>query len=238
MVVLLVCFPKSTPLCYCTGASSTHRCRVCIPSSMEKSQHTLGYLPAQLRLCITVHRAAACFPRSLIILHDVFRFCHFWVQVYHHRDPLCALAIYTNDWRSMWNVRANHSDCQNIYSQLRSLLDPGWTPSRFEVLVLWFSSSSFAFPPTTELCDPHSMCSGFIDCLVCVCRVEDYWLGYKLFCYAYYSHSVTHQNKFKVSKLGWCIFPFRGAKIFSFSVAWRSDPLLCARHVWSLRVPV
>ena len=33
-------------------------------------------------------------------------------------------------------------------------------------------------------------------------RVSDYWCGYKLFCYAYYAHSVPHESEFKDSKLG------------------------------------
>lgn len=35
-----------------------------------------------------------------------------------------------------------------------------------------------------------------------VSRVQDYWEGYKLFCYSYYSHSVAHENEFRDSKLG------------------------------------
>ena len=61
---------------------------------------------------------------------------------------------------------------------------------------------------------------GFIDCIACVCRVEDYWLGYKLFCYAYYSHSISHESEFRLSKLGLCIFPFRGAHFFQFFLFW------------------
>lgn len=41
---------------------------------------------------------------------------------------------------------------------------------------------------------PHSMC-----------RVEDYWIGYKLFCFAYYSNSRQHESEFEQSKLGWFI---------------------------------
>jgi hypothetical protein len=33
-------------------------------------------------------------------------------------------------------------------------------------------------------------------------RVDDYWHGYKLFCYAYYSNSVAHEAEFRHSKLG------------------------------------
>lgn len=33
-------------------------------------------------------------------------------------------------------------------------------------------------------------------------RVEDYWEGYKLFCYSYYSHSVAHEEEFRRCKLG------------------------------------
>ena len=42
----------------------------------------------------------------------------------------------------------------------------------------------------------------FIDLLDCVGSVQDYWEGYKLFCYAYYSHSARHANDFRDSKLG------------------------------------
>ena len=35
-----------------------------------------------------------------------------------------------------------------------------------------------------------------------VCRPEDYWIGYKLFCYAYYSHSFPHESEFRHTKLG------------------------------------
>lgn len=34
------------------------------------------------------------------------------------------------------------------------------------------------------------------------CRVEDYWLGYKLFCYAFYSQSLEHEAEFRQSKMG------------------------------------
>ena len=41
-----------------------------------------------------------------------------------------------------------------------------------------------------------------IDLRECVHRVEDYWQGYKLFCYAYYLHSAQHESEFRESKLG------------------------------------
>lgn len=48
------------------------------------------------------------------------------------------------------------------------------------------------------------LCSAFcdVDHSQCLCRAEDYWLGYKLFCYAYYSHSSTHEAEFQATKLG------------------------------------
>ena len=39
------------------------------------------------------------------------------------------------------------------------------------------------------------------------CRVQDYWEGYKLFCYAYYSHSSQHEAEFRNCKLGSWIHP-------------------------------
>ena len=38
----------------------------------------------------------------------------------------------------------------------------------------------------------------------CARRAEDYWRGYKLFCFAYYSHSLEHVWEFRESKLGAC----------------------------------
>ena len=43
-----------------------------------------------------------------------------------------------------------------------------------------------------------------IDLRMNVCRAEDYWEGYKLFCYAYYSRSLQHEHEFHQSKLGSC----------------------------------
>ena len=40
-----------------------------------------------------------------------------------------------------------------------------------------------------------------------LCRVEDFWVGYKLFCYAFYSNSVQHEGEFQQSKLGLWFFP-------------------------------
>lgn len=42
----------------------------------------------------------------------------------------------------------------------------------------------------------------YIDSHENACRVADYWEGYKLFCYAYHSHSVRHEAEFRESKLG------------------------------------
>jgi hypothetical protein len=50
-----------------------------------------------------------------------------------------------------------------------------------------------------------SLTSFFYWLLVClghVCSVQGYWEGYKLFCYAYYSHSMQHEYEFQQSKLG------------------------------------
>ena len=52
------------------------------------------------------------------------------------------------------------------------------------------------------LCLPVADCLWFADCWKSFCRVEDYWHGYKLFCYAYYSNSEAHESEFRNSKLG------------------------------------
>ena len=54
----------------------------------------------------------------------------------------------------------------------------------------------------------HMCCVGyrFVDICPCHYRVEDYWHGYKLLCYALYSHSLPHERKFQESKLGASVF--------------------------------
>jgi hypothetical protein len=54
-------------------------------------------------------------------------------------------------------------------------------------------------------------------------RVEDYWEGYKLFCYSYYSHSVPHEVEFRRCKLG--------------AFFWRPPLLFNPWHVFLLLVP-
>jgi hypothetical protein len=48
----------------------------------------------------------------------------------------------------------------------------------------------------------------FVPSPTCVSRVEDYWEGYKLFCYAYFSHSLQHESAFKQTKLGSWFCPY------------------------------
>lgn len=48
----------------------------------------------------------------------------------------------------------------------------------------------------------NPVCFGFVTKTRCFCRVADYWEGYKLFCFAYYSHSLQHETEFQHSKLG------------------------------------
>ena len=52
------------------------------------------------------------------------------------------------------------------------------------------------------MCDPQLRCVTF---QLFVRRVADYWEGYKLFCYAFYSHSSRHESEFEQSKLGSCL---------------------------------
>lgn len=52
------------------------------------------------------------------------------------------------------------------------------------------------------------------------CRVEDYWQGYKLFCYAYYSRSVRHEAEFRESKLG----SFNSTNVSVLRVLWLWPP--------------
>lgn len=71
--------------------------------------------------------------------------------------------------------------------------------------------------------------------------VEDYWQGYKLFCFAFYSHSVEHEIEFRHSKLGalaslCCLFICSFVLVFvAFPVAaswmcvWFLSPQQCFR---------
>ena len=78
-----------------------------------------------------------------------------------------------------------------------------------------------------------SMCLSCLTCFFCwllvfrthVCSVQDYWEGYKLFCYAYYSHSVQHEYEFLQSKLGSLL----AHTICLFSIAWFYTALLLSR---------
>lgn len=57
-----------------------------------------------------------------------------------------------------------------------------------------------------------------------VCRAEDYWEGYKLFCYGYYSHSIQHEHEFRHCKLG----SFMGARLAFVGVFWfQSSTVVC-----------
>jgi hypothetical protein len=67
-------------------------------------------------------------------------------------------------------------------------------------------------------------CYWIVGFLAHACRVEDYWEGYKLFCYAYYSHSAQHESEFQQSKLGTLFAPsFRFVAFLVLSL-----PCLCA----------
>lgn len=49
-----------------------------------------------------------------------------------------------------------------------------------------------------------TVCFECVTHMGCLCRAVDYWEGYKLLCFAYYSHSVQHETEFRQSKLGSC----------------------------------
>jgi hypothetical protein len=57
-------------------------------------------------------------------------------------------------------------------------------------------------------------------------RAEDYWLGYKLFCFGYYSHSPQHVLEFRESKLGSIISPPPMSPCFSANCSFASMLLL------------
>ena len=58
-----------------------------------------------------------------------------------------------------------------------------------------------------------------------VCSIQDYWEGYKLLCYAYYSHSMQHEYDFQQSKLGSLL----AYSICFFSLGCWYAPLVLAR---------
>ena len=72
-------------------------------------------------------------------------------------------------------------------------------------LSFWVLSSHRCAGPLWQLADWDPCAPPF---LVLTCfhgrarRVEDFWRGYKLFCFAYYSHSAHHVVEFRHSKLG------------------------------------
>jgi hypothetical protein len=75
-----------------------------------------------------------------------------------------------------------------------------------QALKLGVTTSGIEFEFT---CTCFTMCSNdvfSIELHECVCRVDDYWFGYKLYCYAY-AHSFQHETEFRQSKLGWWMVP-------------------------------
>ena len=64
----------------------------------------------------------------------------------------------------------------------------------------------FFFPRSANVCGNFVACPD-VCCVFRVyaqslCRPADYWHGYKLFCYAYFSHFVPHEAEFRATKLG------------------------------------
>lgn len=80
----------------------------------------------------------------------------------------------------------------------------------------------------------------FVDPQNIFCRLEDYWIGYKLFCYAYYSHSPAHESEFRSSKLGlfthsmiWlCVLGLLGFFLLSCIVRLLCDVHMMLCHGW------
>ena len=76
-------------------------------------------------------------------------------------------------------------------------------------------AANCSWPCLSDVCCPHSqkltsVCSlgyRFVDGWPCRCSAADFWHGYKIFCYAYYSHSAPHECEFRETKLGECCPP-------------------------------
>lgn len=87
-----------------------------------------------------------------------------------------------------------------------------------------------------EQCSRAGMCDFDFRCSLC--RVEDYWLGYKMFCYAYYSNSAAHESEFRHSKLGSfpAFTPCFDIFVFAFHPSSVHVPQ-CSRWVGFLRLP-
>ena len=67
----------------------------------------------------------------------------------------------------------------------------------------------------------------FIDLWHCRCSAEDFWHGYKLFCYAFYSHSEPHEAEFRATKLGAFFELHRFRLSFPVVFALRRGPVAC-----------
>ena len=79
---------------------------------------------------------------------------------------------------------------------------------------------------------------------LCVCSVEDYWIGYKMFCFAYYSNSSQHEAEFQRSKLGWSRCPIAKFYVLGCSFVFNSTSsqfscwICLSRHTkWVLFCP-
>ena len=121
----------------------------------------------------------------------------------------------------------------------------------FWVVYMWVFATSFDAAHAIVCVSPglygHRTCLQGLTCLglmfVCVhgafCRVHDYWRGYKLFCYAFYSQSGSHESEFKDSKLGswfpsfvcYCSGSFSSCYFLSVSVLYA-----CMLSMWRSRL--
>ena len=125
-----------------------------------------------------------CSSVTLISTHELaLRFCGGFL----HAPPLCA-GIHRRCGTCMSTPTSHRVHCHSI-----------------QAIKLDVATMVIVFECIANIL---SMCENLvfaIELQTCVCRVDDYWLGYKLFCYAYYAHSFQHEAEFRQSKLGWWI---------------------------------
>lgn len=102
-----------------------------------------------------------------------------------------------------------YSVCTLVYwFSLRRLWVWHHRQPHLSLFVVLFMVVTCACIKSNSIYNITSLCVVFVPSPTCVSRVEDYWEGYKLFCYAYYSHSLQHESAFKQSKLGSWFCPF------------------------------
>ena len=231
----VVCFatspvqsPSSRQMCssllpHCTAVVVSVECRFFLPSPVPVAHTAHSFRAVYVRLpqsatwymCVAlnfvairrfmfvVHHASTC-PPTHTHTHALSRPYQTWFL--DPTQPVGSECSSINRLPCVYSFPVSLRYCRLPYfgaymagrSVQQTNMATGFLRSMFETVCAILTAKEMSFP-----CN-HSCCV-YADSNCHVCRPEDYWLGYKFFCFAYYSHSIQHEMEFQNSKLGSCI---------------------------------